>query len=144
MSWTATASYEPAFSPRKRFGVVLLIVAIVLMQCLFEYIENGALKLFQLFVGLSITSTLLEWKNFRKSRKVHLTLGNGRLMYTNLYTNEKQTVYQSRTEWIKQEGDDLIFYSANSIATLIPLHYFSPDDQRILLEHIKLWNKKVV
>jgi hypothetical protein len=144
MHWTVVAKYEPSFSPRKRLQFALWIVVIVLIKCIFEYFENGVTKSFQLLAALAITSALLEWKNFSKPREVQLQIEDGRLSFTNLYTREKHTVYQSRTEWIKQEGGYLIFYSANSFATRIPLYFFHPDDQRQLLDYINSWNKKIV
>jgi hypothetical protein len=144
MSWSATSYYQPSFSPAKRLGLAMVIMGIIFIQCLIGYWENGLTPSFTLLAGLAITAAFLEWKHYCKPREIHLIFDEGRLVYHNLFTREKHTVYQSRTEWIKREGGDLIFYTANSFSTRIPLKFFSEEQQIELLNRIHFWQKRMV
>jgi hypothetical protein len=144
MSWTAVAHHQPFLSPKKRLGISLLISFLVMIRCLIEFWETGFSTSFTLYAGLAMVAAMLEWKHYHKPRQIQLSLADGKLVYTNECTAEMHTVYQSRTEWIKREGDLLIFYSENSLATRIPLRYFSAAQQFELLSLIHTWNKKLV
>ena len=144
MSWKAVTLYQPAISPKARLGIAAAIILPVLIRCIIEYIEAGFTPRFWLYAGFVMVAAMLEWKHYNKPREISLELEDGRLAYCNAYTNEMHTVYQSRTQQIKEEADRFIFYSVNNYATHIALQYFHPEQVQAFKTQIADWNIKSV
>lgn len=144
MSWKAVTLYQPAISPKARLGIAALIIVPVLIRCTIEYKEAGFTPKFWLYAGFVMVATILEWKHYNKPREISLKLADGRLEYCNLYTHERHTIYQSRTQQIKEEKDSIVFYSTNHYATHIPLQFFHPEQVEQLKTHISDWDKHAV
>jgi hypothetical protein len=144
MRWQAVTYYQPFFSPQKRLLLAGGIVCVASLRCLVEYFEKGLTNDFWLYGGFALLASVWEWRHYHKPREISLELESGRLVYSNRYTGERHTVYQSRIKWIKEEPDALIFFSENSLATPIRMKYFTQEQQRELISHIGSWNKKMV
>lgn len=144
MQWQAVTYYQPFMSPKKRLALSGGIILMAAARCLLEFFEKGFTPTFWLYGGLALASTMLEWRNYNKPRQISLNLQSGRLEYSNAYTSERHTVYQSRTYWIKEESDALIFYGESSIATRIPIQHFSEEQLAELKTILVSWNKKMV
>jgi len=144
MSWKVVTLYQPAISPKARLGIAALIIVPVLIRCTIEYIDAGFTPKFWLYAGFVMVATILEWKHYNKPREISLQLADGRLEYCNQYTHERHTVYQSRTQQIKEEKDSLVFYSTNHYTTHIPLQFFHPEQVQQLKTNISDWKIKSI
>ncbi len=144
MSFLTISEYKPAFSPKAKLGVVLAIAAIAIYRGMQEYFEHGLSPTFYLFGGFALIATILEWKHYNKPRQIILKMENGRLEYDHLFTNEKHTVYQSRTQWIQIKSGMIQFFSENSFSTKIPLKSFSEGQIAEILQEIATWNIKTI
>jgi hypothetical protein len=145
MNWQATSHYQPFVSPKKRLMLAGGMVLVALVRCVAEYFTEEKLgPSFYLYAGFAFVLAIMEWKEYNRPHTISLVSENGRLVYSNLYTHEQHTVYQSRTHWIKEEADAYVFYGESSISIRIPVKYFTNEQRVELKQVIQSWNKKLV
>ncbi|HSK14263.1 MAG TPA: hypothetical protein VK907_13675 [Phnomibacter sp.] len=120
------------------------IVLIAIMRTAVEFLDAGFSSRFWLYGGFALVASVFEWRHYNKPREISLKLENGRLEYCNHFTGERHTVYQSRTQWIKETPDAMVFFSKCSISTKIPFRNFSEAQIAELKNAINSWNISMV
>jgi hypothetical protein len=139
MSWTAITYHQPVLSPQKRLGIAAGILVFATVRCIAEFLEYGLSPKFWLFSGFILVATIFEWKHYNKPREISIKIADGRLEYSNQFTHERHTVYQSRVQQISVEEDALVFYAQNNYTTRIPLKFFEPEQVQDLKTRIADW-----